>query len=392
MAPLCPECGRSYPTVGADEESAKIAFEQLLEEKTPRVFVVPILMALNFMVFLAMSVSGVSWLAPTVFQLLSWGANFDPIIAGGDYWRLLSSTFVHIGILHIAINMWVLWKVGRMAERLFGNWPFLFLYLACGLGGSIASVAWNPMITSAGASGAIFGVAGGLLAFMQREKLGNFQEFMKGHLNNLLLFVGYNLFYGFTSSGIDNAGHIGGLVTGMVLGFFLARPLQLAPASRSPRYRIVVPVTATLLIALSLTVPTLRAPFTLPSGSLGLLSWASFSGLHSEVQTLINQGVDVNGADPDGITPLMWAAGSGHADIVRTLLNSGADVDAIDAEGVSALMTAAQLGNFDAVKTLLEGGADPSLEYKPGGTALLLAQVFGQTEVVELLRQAGAKE
>ena len=406
---VCPSClaSESILTIGekpsreedpggeelGDEESSQVAFEMLLEKKTPRVFVVPVLVVLNFLVFLAMSVSGVSLMDPTVFDLLSWGANFDPLIAGGDIWRLLTATFVHIGIIHIAINMYVLWDVGKLAERLFGNWPFLFLYIACGLGGSIASVAWNPLITSAGASGAIFGVAGGLLAFMQREKLGNFRDLMKGHLNNLLVFVGYNLFFGFTASGIDNAGHIGGLLSGMIIGFFLARPLELTPAARPPRYRIVVPLTVILLLALSLTVPKLRAPFTLASGSLGLLSWASLGGLHPEVITLINKGVDVNGADMDGVTPLMWAAAGGHADIVRTLLNRGADADARDAEGASALMIVAQLGKLDVAKALLEGGANPNLKDNSGRAAIHYAAVSGQTEmVVELLKQVGAEE
>jgi rhomboid protease GluP len=192
-------------------------------------------MGLNVAVLALMVLSGVSPFSPTGEHLLNWGANFGPYTLGGEWWRLLTSTFVHIGIIHLALNMQCLWRLGNLTERLFGNWAFLLLYILSGLGGSIVSLWWNPNTIGAGASGAIFGIAGGLAVFLCLTKLPVPRAVIQGALTSTLLFVGYNLLYGFTSSGIDNAAHIGGLVTGAVVGALLSRPLP--PSKTHSRLR-----------------------------------------------------------------------------------------------------------------------------------------------------------
>lgn len=229
------------------EEQA--AFLKLLAESTPRFFITPILLVLNVLIFAAMVLTGVSPLEPTIEQLLLWGANFGPITLNDEWWRLLSSTFVHIGIFHLAVNMWVLWDLGRLAERMFGNWTFLILYLLSGLGGSIASLFWNPRVVSAGASGAVFGVAGGLVTFWYLGKLEVPRRVIKNNLNSILVFVGYNLFYGFTETGIDNAAHAGGLLIGLVIGALLHRPLPPPETYSRVRYSLVCSGVALSLIA-----------------------------------------------------------------------------------------------------------------------------------------------
>ncbi len=140
---------------------------------------------------------------------------------------MLSATFVHIGVIHLFFNMQCLWSLGNMAERMFGNGTFLMLYVLSGLGGSIASLWSNPTTVSAGASGAIFGIAGGLVALLYLGKQSAPRAAINRGLNSILLFVGYNLVFGFAVPGIDNAAHLGGLVTGFIVGASLIRPLPL---------------------------------------------------------------------------------------------------------------------------------------------------------------------
>lgn len=196
--------------------------------------------------------SGVSPLEPTGQELLQWGANFGPFTVNNGWWRIFTCTFLHIGFMHLAFNMWCLWSLGSLAERLFGNWTFLMLYVLSGLGGSICSLLWNPTVISAGASGAIFGVAGGLVMFWQLGHLSVPKSVIKSDLNSLLLFVGYNLLYGFTSEGVDNAGHVGGLLVGLLMGAFLHRPLpSRKPVVRLRRYLVYSGVTLLLVLGAS---------------------------------------------------------------------------------------------------------------------------------------------
>src|SRR6059058_5001142 len=135
----------------------------------PRPTVTRFLVGLNLTVFVAMAVAGVSALDPSGEALLPWGANFGPRTLSGEPWRLLTSTFLHFGIIHLALNMWCLWALGTLAEPLFGWAAFLLLYLLSGLGGSVLSMLVHPMVVSAGASGAVFGVAGGVITFLLRS-------------------------------------------------------------------------------------------------------------------------------------------------------------------------------------------------------------------------------
>jgi rhomboid protease GluP len=239
----CKECGREFTPLkrrslfaGASQSeicpecagAAEAAFSRLMVEATPRVFITPAIIIINLIIFAAMLVSGVSPIDPNIEQLLKWGADFGPFTLNGQWWRLLSCAFIHIGALHLALNMWCLWSLGRLAERMFGNWTFLTLYLFSGLGGSIASLWWNPTIVSAGASGAVFGVSGGVVAFWLLGKSSIPRAVVKQNLGSVLGFTFYNLFYGFSKSGIDNAAHLGGLATGLALGALLQYSLTRA--------------------------------------------------------------------------------------------------------------------------------------------------------------------
>jgi membrane associated rhomboid family serine protease/regulator of sirC expression with transglutaminase-like and TPR domain len=228
-----------------EENVRVITFQSLLAASTPRFFVTPAILALDVLVFVLMVLTGVSLFDPEIERMLDWGANYGPLTLGGEWWRLVTANFVHIGLLHLALNMQCLWSLGRLAERMFGNGAFLALYLLSGLGGSVASLWRNPTIVSAGASGAIFGVAGGIVVFLYRGKLSLPRQVVNRNLTSILVFVGYNLLYGFSNSGIDNAAHLGGFVTGLVLGALLRRPLP--PLEIRPRSRQRLAVAGVLL-------------------------------------------------------------------------------------------------------------------------------------------------
>ncbi len=190
------------------------------------------LVGMNVAVFAVMVLTGVSPLEPTVTQLLKWGANWGPLSLGAEPWRILASNYIHIGIIHIGLNMWCLWNLGFLAERVFDPWTYVLIYTSCGLAGSLASLWWHPMTPGAGASGAIFGLAGALIAALYLGHLPIPRQAMQSTLKSLLTFAGYNLFFGAVARGIDNSAHIGGLLAGLALGAVLAKHLMQPPEIR----------------------------------------------------------------------------------------------------------------------------------------------------------------
>jgi rhomboid protease GluP len=209
-------------------------FYARLDQLSPHAPVVPALVVINVVLFIAMCIAGIGIFSPDGEAVVRWGSNFGPLTTNGQWWRLLSNTFIHFGLLHIAFNMWALYASGRTVERLFGSGRFVVLYLFAGIAGSMASLLWNPQVNSAGASGAIFGVFGGMLAFVLNPRNAVPRSVMVEHRNSTLAFAAYSLFYGLAHTGIDNAAHIGGLTAGLAMGFLLARPLT-SEARSAPR-------------------------------------------------------------------------------------------------------------------------------------------------------------
>jgi membrane associated rhomboid family serine protease/Flp pilus assembly protein TadD len=194
-----------------------------------------LIIGLNVAVFLAMVLNHVSPVTPQPDQLIKWGADYGPLTFGGQWWRVLSNVFVHIGIVHLALNMWCLWNLGALAEHIYGRWLYLFIYLFSGIGGSLASLWWHPTVSGAGASGAIFGLAGALIITLRWGDLAVPKETLRPILNSLFAFAGYNLFFGAVQPGIDNAAHIGGLVTGIIQGGVIIQPAFRRPGSEKLR-------------------------------------------------------------------------------------------------------------------------------------------------------------
>jgi rhomboid protease GluP len=213
-------------------------FHQRLDAATQPPLVTPALVAVNVLVFIAMAIGGAGVMVPNGEVVVRWGSNYGPYTLAGEWWRLLTSCFIHFGIVHLALNMYALYQTGSTTERLFGRGRFLALYLFAGLTGSLASMIWNPVINGAGASGAIFGVFGGLIAFTLDARNRVPRAVMTEHRNSTLLFAGYSLFYGAVHPNIDNAAHLGGLAGGFLMGWLLARPIDIESRARASATRL----------------------------------------------------------------------------------------------------------------------------------------------------------
>jgi rhomboid protease GluP len=208
-------------------------FHDRIDQLSPRTPAIWVLLTLNILVFALMQLDPTGRGSPLAqsFQLVRWGSNAGQLTLHGQWWRLVSSMFLHGGLLHIAFNMFALWQVGRLVERMFGSARFVALYMAAGVCGSLASVLWNPHVNSVGASGAIFGIIGGLLAFIGRSDSGVPATIVKDLRGSLTGFLLFNIGAGFVYPHTDNAAHLGGLLGGYLAGHLLARSLDV-PARR----------------------------------------------------------------------------------------------------------------------------------------------------------------
>lgn len=189
-----------------NEESIKA--EEIFRIKKP--IVTYILIALNILYFLAMYIFGNG--STDILTLVNFGANYAPLVEAGEWYRLFTSTFIHIGVLHLICNMYSLFVIGSQLESFYGKWKYLTVYLLSGVVGNLFSLLLTDGI-SAGASGAIFGLFGSLLYFgyHYRVYLGTVIK------SQIIPLIALNLFIGFASTGIDNAAHIGGLIAGVLV-------------------------------------------------------------------------------------------------------------------------------------------------------------------------------
>jgi len=181
-------------------------------------FVTSIILDLNILVFLFMVFSGINLIVPNGIELLQWGANRRFETNNGEWWRLLTSMFLHGGIMHLFLNISGLVIAASFVEPLLGRKKYFILYILSGLCSGLASIWWYPNTISFGASGAIFGLYGAILGLLLTNAFP--EEGKKGILIMIGIYVGINLLWGLTG-GIDNAAHIGGLLSGALIGIIL---------------------------------------------------------------------------------------------------------------------------------------------------------------------------
>jgi len=243
------------PTFLSEEEA-----QQKLQAQTPKekmgsffsmfvpiegYFITPILVNLNIIIFILMVASGVDFMEPANESLVLWGANFRPITLEGEWWRLITCCFLHIGIFHLLMNMYALVYIGVMLEPHLGKTRYTAAYLLTGITGSVASLWWHDYTISAGASGAIFGMYGLFLAMLTTNLIEKSER--NAILPSIALFVGYNLLNGVRGN-IDNAAHIGGLLGGMVIGYAMLPSLK-KPAQHTLNYLTLSAITVLILSA-----------------------------------------------------------------------------------------------------------------------------------------------
>ncbi|MGP0018869.1 MAG: rhomboid family intramembrane serine protease [Candidatus Sulfotelmatobacter sp.] len=256
---ICPWCVQHEAAQRGeiDENAKQPVITAPWVQRESSVTLTQLLVGANVMVFIAMVIASGPSLDFTNKVMDVFGANFGPYTLSGQWWRLLTYMFLHGGLMHIAFNMWCLWDLGRLCESLYGRWTFAAIYLITGISGGLASVAWNPEVLSVGASGAIFGLAGALLASFYLGEFSVPKVAIQGTLRSLLFFVGFNVLFGAMVSGIDNACHVGGLVSGLILGALIAR---LAPGHDVARRVGVLGVVALAVVVSAFGVQRWRAP------------------------------------------------------------------------------------------------------------------------------------
>ncbi len=179
-------------------------------------FITPILITLNILVFIIMAASGVHIVTPEAEDIYNWGGNYGSGTLNGQWWRIFTCAYIHIGVIHLLMNMYGLLYIGLFLEPLLGKWKFLIAYILTGITSSLLSLYIHPDVVSAGASGAIFGMYGVFLAMLTTNLIDKASK--KAILPSIAVFVGYNLINGL-KEGVDNAGHIGGLIGGLLLGY-----------------------------------------------------------------------------------------------------------------------------------------------------------------------------
>lgn len=191
-------------------------------------FITPVIMLINILLFIIMVIMGGNIFLPENEVLLKWGANFRPATLDGEWWRLITNCFLHIGIIHLLLNMYALVYIGLLLEPIIGKQRFITAYLLTGVAASMTSLYWHDNIISAGASGAIFGMYGVFLAPLTTKLIDKATR--KALLTSIGIFVGYNLLNGL-KGGIDNAAHLGGSVTGLIVGY------AFVPGFKNPGYK-----------------------------------------------------------------------------------------------------------------------------------------------------------
>jgi rhomboid protease GluP len=226
--------GEHFPSGGLSDPFFNAPRTRFFVRLTPPLLT-RILLAANVLVFVAMIVFGVlvfnTWNGTEDGRVLVlFGAKFNPLIDAGEWWRLLTATFLHIGPFHLLFNLYALNVLGPMVEGYYGHFRFAAIYLVGGLLGSIASYAFSDAL-SAGASGAIFGLSGATTVYFLRYR-ENFGARGRAILQNMLLVIGVNLVFGLSMPGIDNYAHISGLLGGALAAY------GLLPVYRRPQVTV----------------------------------------------------------------------------------------------------------------------------------------------------------
>ena len=251
------------------------------------------LMAINITVFVIMLVhAGLgSIMGFSGRELVLWGSNSGLYTLSGQYWRLVTAAFIHANPLHIALNMWCLLSLGQLSEKLFGRWATAILYVLTGVGGSLLSLAYDPLRNSVGASGAIFGLAGALLIGVKFGDLKISAGQKRSVFGSLVFFVVFSFMMGRTGN-TDNMAHLGGFVSGLIIGLPLASSLAASPAANQMIKVATLLVSALLLAAAGRELVSRHGP-------ASLVATGEYALRRGDFPQAINLLERATAADPD---------------------------------------------------------------------------------------------
>jgi len=265
---------------------AEMPPQQAVRKPRPSWAVAPatyLLLGINCAVFLAMVGNGVSIGTPTTEQLMHWGANnAGSVLINGEWIRIVTAMFVHVGILHLATNMWCLWNLGLLAEPLMGSFGVLAVYILTGAAGNLLStdINWLWPIrdgaggvffpAGAGASGAVFGIAGALIVLLKSNRLPVPPEELKKLRRSVIYFAALNLVLGLSISGgnmflhsslnIDNMAHLGGFASGLLFAAPMVPRLGSPRTVFNTRLRLAVGMVVGVLVLFAFYIDNVPPP------------------------------------------------------------------------------------------------------------------------------------
>lgn len=222
------------------------------------------LIAVNVLIWLGMAFKGGNFMLSDIEQLYHLGGLTTAAVQQGEWWRMLTATFLHGGLMHLAMNMVGLYSAGIMVERIYGHGQYAIIYLGAALTGSAMSMHFAAQeVISVGASGAIFGVAGAFLVAVLQHRNKLPVTFSKQTIHGISYFLLYSLVQGFSKDGIDNGAHIGGLIGGMIAAYVLPAKFDLDHYHQ--KVKSLAAVTIGLILALTtLTAHTAKSAVTDP--------------------------------------------------------------------------------------------------------------------------------
>ncbi|MCY6370956.1 rhomboid family intramembrane serine protease [Clostridium ganghwense] len=174
------------------------------------------LISINVLMYIITAIFSRNILDSDIRVLIYFGAKVNELISRGEYYRLVTAMFLHGGLVHLVLNMYSLYALGPLVEKVYGKIKYIIIYFAAGIVSSIFSYLFSEGV-SIGASGAIFGLLGAALvfAFKMRDRIG------KGMVTNILSVIGINIFIGLTLPNIDNFGHLGGVIGGILVSLIV---------------------------------------------------------------------------------------------------------------------------------------------------------------------------
>lgn len=223
------------------------AVRRVLKEQTPVPRVTHVLLGINFGAFVVTAVMSMRVFTTNWELLRDVGAAYPPLTTDGQWWRLVTPVFLHADVIHLAVNMLVLWYMGGFAERLFGGAPYTVLYLGSGLIAGMAGLYLTPGTVSVGASGALFGVLGGVIGFGLRRRHDPLERrILRPAAVFASLFIAYQMLLAPTE-GVDVAAHATGGIAGLLLGLLMGHPIREESVRRRPRIAM-IGAAATVLV------------------------------------------------------------------------------------------------------------------------------------------------